>query len=140
MAMNMSRALSSTRRNARNAKPRGRSQPMCTSPSMNIMGKASPSKAIPRARRTALCGAVAANHVAKGGVLHLPVGTREPHRDALLGLVQVVERNAALDRDAEAIEMTREQALGFVLRQAELGVGQVGKIEIRIARRMAVND
>src|SRR4051812_20303220 len=141
MAMNMSGAAFSTRRSARSAMPRGRSQSMWTSPSMNMIGKASPSNGMLSARRTALCApAVAADHGAERCGLRRAVGAIEPDLHVALALIQRRERDAALDLDAELAEMAGQQPLGLVLRQAELAIRELVALEQVVLRRMAVDD
>ena len=76
--MNMSGAAFSTRRSARSAMPRGRSQSMWTSPSMNIIGKASPSNGDAERAPHRAVRAVAADHVAERRGLRRAVGAVEP--------------------------------------------------------------
>ncbi len=85
--------------------------------------------------------AIAADDVAKGDTFGAAaIGMLEPNGHAFGVLAQRGQRDSPFDFDAEAAEMAGEQALGLVLRQAELRVGQIRKLEKDVCRRMPIDD
>ena len=83
---------------------------------------------------------VAADDVAKPGLLLGAVRPRQLHRGTMLVLVERDQRDTAVDVNPEPAEMASEQALRLVLRDSELAIGQVAISDIRVLRRMPVND